>query len=230
MSEKQVTDTSSSSAPPMRPRLQLDRPVIVEGKYDKITLSSVLDAHIIPTGGFSIFNNKERLALIRRLGEEKGTIVLTDSDGAGKLIRSYISSALPKDKIIHLYTPSIAGKERRKATPSKEGLLGVEGMEADRLYRLFAPFATNGCPQTEKTGAQDSTATTVHAAPRRVEKRDFYADGLSGGQGAAARREALAAALELPRGMTPNALLEAINLLFTYEEYRAAVVACGADI
>ncbi len=194
-------------------KLKIDRPIIVEGKYDKITLSAVLDAHIIPTGGFSIFNQKEKLALIRRLGEARGVIVLTDSDGAGKLIRSHLSSALPKDKIIHLYTPALAGKEGRKKAPSKEGLLGVEGMEAELLYRLFLPFAAG----SGEDGGQ------MRAASRPVEKRDFFADGLSGGAGAAARREALAARFSLPRGMSANALLEAINLLYTYDDYRAAL-------
>lgn len=195
----------------MTEKLKIDRPVIVEGKYDKITLSAVLDAHIIPTGGFSIFNQKEKLALIRRLGEERGVIVLTDSDGAGKLIRAHLSSALPKEKIIHLYTPAIEGKESRKKTPSKEGLLGVEGMAADRLRALFAPFAVGG----EERPARG----------RPVEKRDFYADGLSGGAGAAQKREALAAHFSLPRGMSANALLEAINLLYDYDAYRAALAA-----
>lgn len=192
-------------------KLKIDRPVIVEGKYDKIALSAVLEAHVIPTGGFSIFNQKEKMALIRRLGEEKGIIVLTDSDGAGKLIRAHLSSALPKEKIIHLYTPAIEGKERRKKTPSKEGLLGVEGMEAERLRALFAPFAV---------GAGEGKARG-----RAVEKRDFYADGLSGGAGAVEKRERLAAYFMLPRGMSANALLEAINLLYDYEAYSAALAA-----
>ncbi len=203
----------------MRERLKIDIPIIVEGRYDKITLSSVLDAHIIETGGFSIFKNHEKLALIRRLGEERGVIVLTDSDGAGKLIRSHISSALPKEKIFHLYTPTIAGKERRKREPGKEGILGVEGMDAERLYRLFLPFATHGCPQNAKNEKKESN--------RKIEKRDFYADGLSGGAGAAARRDALAAAFDLPHGMTANALLEAINLLYTYDDYRTAISRLG---
>lgn len=192
-------------------KLKIDRPVIVEGKYDKIALSAVLEANIIPTGGFSIFNQKEKMALIRRLGEEKGIIVLTDSDGAGQLIRSHLSSALPKEKIIHLYTPAIVGKERRKKSPSKEGLLGVEGMEAERLRSLFAPFAV-GAGEGKVRG-------------RAVEKRDFYADGLSGGAGAAEKRERLAAYFMLPHGMSANALLEAINLLYDHEAYRAALAA-----
>ncbi len=193
----------------MQEKLKIDRPVIVEGKYDKITLSAVLDANIIPTGGFSIFNQKEKMALIRRLGEERGVIVLTDSDGAGKLIRAHLSSALPKEKIIHLYTPAIAGKESRKKAPSKEGLLGVEGMAADRLREIFAPFAVGSEVQRPRG--------------RAVEKRDFYADGLSGGAGAAEKRESLAAHFSLPRGMSANALLEAINLLYDYEAYKEAL-------
>lgn len=192
-------------------KLRIDRPIIVEGKYDKITLSAVLDAHIIPTDGFAIFNRREQLALLKRLGAQGGIIVLTDSDGAGKLIRSHISSALPKEQVTHLYIPSIPGRERRKKADSAEGLLGVEGMSAERIRKIFAPFATHGAPEKPKG--------------RKLEKRDFYADGLSGGAGAAERREALARQLDLPRGMTANALLEAINLLYGYDEYRAALVA-----
>ena len=194
-------------------KLHIDRPIIVEGKYDKITLSSVLDAHIITTDGFSIFNRSEQMALLRRLGRETGIIVLTDSDGAGKLIRSHISSALPKEQVVHLYIPSIPGKERRKKVGSAEGTLGVEGMTAERIRRIFTPFATHGSPQTPKG--------------RPVEKRDFYADGLSGGAGAAEKRERLAKAFDLPRGMTANALLEAINLLFDYETYKKTLAEIG---
>lgn len=196
-------------------KLHIDRPIIVEGKYDKITLSAVLDAHIITTDGFSIFNRTEQMALIRRLGRETGIIVLTDSDGAGKLIRSHISSALPKDQVVHLYIPSIEGKERRKKVGGAEGLLGVEGMEAERLRAIFAPFATHGSPETKKS--------------RPVEKRDFYADGLSGGAGASEKRERLARAFDLPRGMTANALLEAINLLFDYETYQRTLASLDGE-
>lgn len=196
-------------------KLHIDRPIIVEGKYDKIKLSSLLDAHIIATDGFGIFKRKEILSLIRRLGEERGVIVLTDSDGAGKLIRAHISSALPKEKIIHLYTPVIAGKEKRKKEASRTGILGVEGMESDCLRRIFAPFATNGSPLTPKS--------------RPVEKRDLYRDGLSGGPDAVARRAALAAALSLPPDMTATALLAAINLLLDYEEYKKAVTALETE-
>ncbi len=185
-------------------RLIIDRPIIVEGKYDKITLSSVLDAHIITTGGFSLFNKKELLSLIRRLGEKHGIILLTDSDGGGRQIRSYIMSALPKDKIINLYIPKIEGKEKRKNAPSKAGLLGVEGMEKELLYNLFLPFSTKENARSEFGG---------------ITKNDFYFDGLSGRDNSKEKRTMLAKALSLPDDMTANALLEAINLLISKEEY-----------
>lgn len=198
-------------------KLKIDRPIIVEGKYDKITLSSVLDAHIIPVGGFSVFNRRETMALIRRLAGKTGVIVLTDSDGAGRLIRAHLSSALPKEQITHLYIPEIHGKEPRKSAPSKEGLLGVEGMSADRLRQIFAPFATNG--------------SAPRPAGRAVTKTDFYQDGLSGGPGAQEKRAWLARTLDLPAGMSANALLEAINLLCGYDAYRAALDAApGGEV
>ena len=196
-------------------KLKIDLPIIVEGKYDKIKVSSISDAPIIQTDGFGVFKSSERLALIKQLAKKSKIIVLTDSDGAGKLIRSHISSALPKEQIIHLYIPSIAGKERRKKVGGAEGLLGVEGMEAERIRAIFAPFATHGSTETKKS--------------RQIEKRDFYADGLSGGAGAAEKRERLAKHFDLPRGMTANALLEALNLLFDYETYKSALASLAEE-
>ena len=198
-------------------KLKIDIPIIVEGKYDQITLSSVIDATIIPTGGFSIFNNEEKIALLRRLAKDGGIILLTDADGGGRQIRSRLSSLLPAGSITHLYIPEIEGKEKRKDKRGKEGLLGVEGMDAARLYALFAPFAEGGA-----------------AAPRKVTgkaaltKGDFYRDGLSGAEGAAALRDALSLSLDLPRGMSANALLAAINLLCTEEDY-ARALACARE-
>ena len=196
-------------------KLRIPFPIVVEGKYDRLKLLSVCDAQIITTDGFGIFKKNEKLALIRKLGSASQIILLTDSDGAGKLIRSHISSALPKDQVVHLYIPSIEGKERRKKVGGAEGLLGVEGMEAERLRAIFAPFATHGSPETKKS--------------RPVEKRDFYADGLSGGAGASEKRERLARAFDLPRGMTANALLEAINLLFDYETYQRTLASLDGE-
>ena len=191
-------------------KLHIDHPIIVEGKYDKITLSSVLDAHIITTDGFSIFNRTEQMALIRRLGRESGIIVLTDSDGAGKLIRSHISTVISSDRLIHLYVPRIEGKEKRKAAPSAEGILGVEGMENELLRRLFEPYA-------------DSDAVTRRMTENPLSKTDLYEDGLTGREGSADKRDALAERLGLPAGMTPNAFLAALRVLCSYEEYCALV-------
>ncbi|MCQ2386031.1 MAG: DUF4093 domain-containing protein [Clostridia bacterium] len=188
----------------------IDKPVIVEGKYDKITLSAVIDAHIIPVGGFALFNNREKTALIRRLGEKTGIIVLTDSDGGVRQIRAGVSMILPKEKIIHLYIPKVKGKEKRKDKPGKAGLLGVEGMDADTLYRLFLPFDTG-------------KAARRTAPEERLTKADFYADGLSGGKDSAGKRGALASLYGLPSDMTANALLEAVNLLSNPREYREKI-------
>lgn len=190
-------------------KLRIPYPIIVEGKYDRLRLINILDANIITTDGFGIFNKKEKTALLRALAKSGQVIVLTDSDGAGKLIRSHIASCLPKDRIINLYTPEIFGKEKRKAEPSAEGKLGVEGMESELLYKLFLPYTD------ENAG--------VRGLENPLSKTDFYEDGLSGGKDSASRRDELAVKLGLPRGMTANALLAAIKMICTYDEYLAAV-------
>lgn len=184
-------------------KLKIDYPIIVEGKYDKIKISSIADACIIATDGFGVFKNSERLALIRSLAKKSKIIVLTDSDGAGKVIRSHITSAIPRDRLIQLYTPQIEGKERRKERASKEGYLGVEGVEAETLRKLLEPFAsTNG----------------AIAVREEITKADLYAAGLTGAADSTERRDVLAVSLGLPRGMTPNALLAALNVLVTKDE------------
>lgn len=185
--------------------LEISRPIIVEGKYDKIKLSRIVKAHIVTTDGFGIFSKAEKTALIRRLAEDNGVIVLTDSDGAGLVIRNYIKNILPANKIVHIYTPQIKGKEKRKTEPSKAGFLGVEGMDIAWLEEALAPFADGG------------------AKPRmNLTKADLYALGLSGREDSASRRKALAHALNLPDNLSANALLEAINLLVTEEEFEKA--------
>ncbi len=193
----------------MPPKLNIPYPVIVEGKYDAIKLSSVMQGHIITTDGFGVFNRKEKLSLIRSLAERSPIIVLTDSDGAGKLIRSHITSAVPQDRLVQLYIPRIKGKERRKEQPSAEGTLGVEGMERQLLYDLLAPY--------------EDAAAIARAAENPLSKTDFFIDGLSGGENSTARRDELSAKLNLPSGMTANALLAAVRLLCSYEEYLALV-------
>ncbi|HOA85362.1 MAG: DUF4093 domain-containing protein [Clostridiales bacterium] len=186
-------------------KLRIPYPVIVEGKYDKQRLKSVIEAQIITTDGFGLFKKSERAALIRALAKKSRIIVLTDSDGAGRVIRSHISGLVPKDRLIQLYIPKIPGRERRKPAPSAEGTLGVEGMETGILHKLFLPYAGSG--------AADMMAQNP------LSKTDFYIDGLSGGPESKKKRDALAGKLGLPTGMSANALLEAVRLLCPYEKY-----------
>ncbi len=178
-------------------------PIIVEGKYDKIKLASIFNAKIITTDGFGIFNNKEKLSLIRQLANKDKIILLTDSDGGGHLIRSHIKTAIPTDKLINLYIPRIEGKEKRKNAPSKEGTLGVEGIDADKLREMLLPYSDEGIekPQGEIT------------------KADFYALGLSGREDSKALREKILKKLGFPLNMSPNAMLQAVNILYSKEEF-----------
>ena len=180
--------------------------IVVEGRYDKNALKQVVDATVVETGGFSVFNDKERLALLRRLAKERGLIVFTDSDGAGFVIRNYLKGAIPKECIKHAYIPDVFGKERRKAAPGKEGKLGVEGMEPrvllDALERAGATF--------------EDDASVVQRTP--ITKADLYELGLTGGADSGAKRAALLRQLALPERMTTNAMLEAMNILFDREK------------
>ena len=190
----------------MNERLKIPYPVIVEGRYDKLRLESVIEAHIIPTDGFGIFKKEEKASMLRALAQKTPLILLTDSDGAGKLIRSHLTSVLPPERVIQLYVPRISGKEKRKNETSAEGILGVEGMERKLLYELFVPYA-------------NADAVALRMAENPLSKTDFYEDGLTGGEGSREKRDALCTRLGLPTGMTPNALLAALRVLCTYEEY-----------
>ena len=186
-------------------KLKIPYPIIVEGKYDRLRLLCICDAQILTTDGFGIFKKQEKLSLIREMSRRTPLIVLTDSDGAGKVIRSHLTSAVPKDRLIQLYIPQIAGKEKRKSEPSAEGTLGVEGMERELLYKLLQPF--------------EDAERTARMEQNPLSKTDFYEDGLSGGEGSAEKRDRLATSLGLPRGMSANALLAALKILISYEEY-----------
>ena len=188
-------------------KIKVEMPVIVEGKYDKIKLETIIDAPIITCNGFRIFKNHEKRAFLRALSEKSKLIILADSDHAGMLIRSHISGIIPKDRLINLYTPQIEGKEKRKEKPSKEGFVGVEGVDADILRRIFEPFAS-GYTKDER---------------KRVSKSDLYTLGLSGADNASEKRAEVCADLGLPRDISANAMLEAINLLVTYEEFEEIV-------
>lgn len=182
--------------------------IVVEGRYDKNAVRQVVEATVVETRGFGVFSDRERLALLRRLAEERGLILLTDSDGAGFVIRNFLKGAIPRDRLKQAYIPDIRGKERRKAAPGREGKLGVEGMSPavllEALERAGATFDEGGAP-----GGPHPPVT----------KADFYAWGLSGGPESGAKRAALLKKLGLPERMTPNALLEAVNILYTREEF-----------
>ena len=183
--------------------------IVVEGRYDKNALSQVVDATIITLGGFAVFNDREKLAFLRRLAEQRGLIVLTDSDGAGFVIRNYLKGALPKDRVKQAYIPDIHGKERRKRAPGKEGKLGVEGMKPavllEALRRAGATF--------------EDGETTAGSGGDPITKADLFALGLTGGTGSAAKRRALLKKLDLPEHLTPNAMLEALNLLYSRRDF-----------
>lgn len=184
--------------------------IVVEGRYDKNTLSQVVDATVVTLGGFSVFNDKEKLAFLRRLAEKQGLIVLTDSDGAGFVIRNYLKGALPKDQVKQAYIPDVHGKERRKRAPGKEGKLGVEGMKPDVLLE-----ALRRCGATFLDEAGESIPDK---AP--ITKADLFELGLTGGLDSAAKRKALLKRLDLPEHLTANGLLEALNLLYDLESLR----------
>ncbi len=175
--------------------------VVVEGKYDKIKLDSVIDADIITLDGFGVFKSEEKKALIRHAAKTRGVIVLTDSDSAGLVIRNHITNITGGVGVVNLYVPSVKGKEKRKEKPSKEGLLGVEGIDADTIRTLFEAYKTN------KRRTADIT------------RADLYENGFSGSDGASEKRKKLARLLNLPENMGKNAFLSALNLMLTKEEF-----------
>lgn len=192
--------------------LHIREAIVVEGRYDKNTLSQVVDTLILETGGFQIFRDPEKMALLDRAARRRGLIVLTDSDGAGFVIRNRIKGAIPAQYLKHAYIPDVYGKERRKRQPGKEGKLGVEGMPPPVLLEAL-----------ERAGATFLDAEAASSAGGKITKADFYQLGLSGKPDSAARRSALLRKLDLPERMTANALLEAVNLLYSREEFWTAV-------
>ncbi len=185
--------------------IKIREAILVEGRYDKNTLSQIIDAPILETSGFGIFKDKKQMDLLRKVAKSRGLIVFTDSDGAGFVIRNHVKSAIEPQYLKHAYIPDIYGKERRKTAPGKEGKLGVEGMKKDVILE-----ALRRCGATiEGEDAPVSAAIT---------KQDMMALGLSGGADSSAKRLALMKKLELPEHLSPNGLLQALNLLVTKEE------------
>ncbi len=188
--------------------VKIKEAIVVEGRYDKNTLSQIVDAPIFETSGFGIFKNKAQMSLLRQVAEKRGLIVFTDADGAGFVIRNHIKSAIPGKFLKHAYTPDILGKERRKATAGKEGKLGVEGMTPKVILEaLRAAGATFEDGQGATTGC--------------ITKQDMVQLGLSGGPHAAEKRLLLLKKLNFPEHMSANALLQALNMLYSLEELTA---------
>ncbi len=188
-------------------KIKISSAVIVEGKYDKIKLDSILDAEIIETNGFSIFKDKALQNYIKKLSDERGIITATDSDGGGLTIRNFLSGIVPPEKIRHVYIPKQYGKEPRKDSPSKEGTVGVEGISADLLRNLFLPFSVDESP----------------ICSEEVTALDFYEDGLAGTPGSAEKRKKLCLALGVPDNISTKALIKSINLSGGYRIYKNAL-------
>ena len=185
--------------------VKIKEAIVVEGRYDKNTLSQILDAPILETSGFGIFKDKQQMALLRRIAQTRGLIVFTDSDGAGFVIRNHIKSAIPGKYLKHAYIPDIYGKEKRKAAPGKEGKLGVEGMTREVILESL-----------RRAGA--TMEGEAVSGSQQITKQDLMELGLSGGPDASANRLKLLKKLNLPERMSPNAMLQALNLLYNLEE------------
>lgn len=189
--------------------LKIKEAIVVEGRYDKNTLSQLVDTVIVETGGFQVFKEKDRLTMLRLLAKRRGLIVLTDSDGAGFVIRNFLKGAIPPQQVKHAYIPDLYGKEKRKAHPGKEGKIGVEGMRPEVLEEAL-----------RRAGATILEEDSPSPTPGRpITKADLFRDGLTGGQGSAEKRKALERQLGLPERLSTNSLLQVLNSLMSYEEY-----------
>lgn len=189
-------------------KLKLRQAIVVEGKYDQNTLRQIVDTAIFTTNGFADMKDPALLHLLQQAAQTTGLIILTDSDGAGFLIRNTLKSALPETGVLHAFIPDLPGKEKRKAAPGKEGLLGVEGMTPEILLKAL-----------RNAGAEFADGSTPPPAREPITKQDLFALGLSGGPESAKKRAALLKALNLPAHMSANALLQALNVLFSREEF-----------
>ena len=196
--------------------VKIKEAILVEGRYDKNTLSQIVDAPILETSGFGIFKDKAQMKLLRNVARKRGLIVFTDSDGAGFVIRNHIKSAIPAKYLKHAYIPDIMGKERRKAAPGKEGKLGVEGMSREIILESL-----RRCGATIEGEAAETAG--------QITKQDLMELGLSGGKDSSTKRAVLMKKLELPEHMSANALLQALNLLLTIEELKNIAASLETD-
>lgn len=197
--------------------LKIKQAIVVEGRYDKNTLSQIVDAPILETSGFGIMKDKQQLKLLRRVAENRGLIIFTDSDGAGFVIRNFLKGAIDSKYLLHAYIPDIPGKERRKPTPGKEGKLGVEGMTPQVI-----------CDALRKAGATILGEESI-SGTGNITKQDMMELGLSGGRDSSVLRKKLLKRLDLPEHMSANALLQAVNLLYTLDELREMLLQLGEN-
>lgn len=191
--------------------IKIKEAIIVEGKYDKIKLSAIIDTVIIETDGFAVFKDKEKQKLIKFLADKRGIVIMTDSDSAGFKIRNFINGITKSENIKNVYIPDIYGKEKRKTEASKEGKLGVEGMKTEVIMAALSKAGVL-CSENDKKEGREITHT------------DFFEDGISGGENSSEIRKALARELDLPEKISSSALLKIINVYMTYDEYKKTVL------
>ena len=192
--------------------IKIKQAVIVEGKYDKIKVSNILDTLIIETDGFGIFKDKNKQKLIRRLAETRSILILTDSDSAGFTIRSFLNGIVPQEQLVNVYIPDIFGKEKRKSEPSKEGKLGVEGVKSDVIIDAL-----------KKAGVEFDVGTEKQINTHPVTKTDLFLDGLSGGKGSAEKRARFLKQLDLPEHLSSNSMLKLINSFMDFDDYKREI-------
>ena len=192
--------------------IKIKQAVIVEGKYDKIKVSNILDTLIIETDGFGIFKDKNKQKLIRRLAEARGILILTDSDSAGFTIRSFLNGIVPQEQLVNVYIPDVFGKEKRKSEPSKEGKLGVEGVKSDVIIDAL-----------KKAGVKFDVDAECSEKTHPVTKTDLFLDGLSGGKGSAEKRARFLKQLDLPEHLSSNSMLKLINSFMDFDDYKREI-------
>ena len=207
----------------MNDKIRLQETVIVEGRYDKIQLSGLIESPIIETGGFRVFKDKEKQRLIRKVAQRRGILVMTDVDSAGFVIRNFLRGIVDSENILHAYIPTVKGKEKRKTEASKEGILGVEGIDRDKLLDSIRQSGAHILNDVESFAENRSSLRS------EITKMDFFDYGLNGCENAAQHREEVLSSLGLPRYLTVNAMVAAINCLFTKDEFENYLIKLNQD-
>ncbi len=207
----------------MNDKIRLQETVIVEGRYDKIQLSGLIASPIIETGGFRVFKDKEKQKLIRKVAQRRGILVMTDVDSAGFVIRNFLRGIVDSENILHAYIPTVKGKEKRKPEASKEGILGVEGIDRDKLLDSIRQSGAHILNDDESLGEKRSSLRS------EITKMDFFDYGLNGCENAAQHREEVLSSLGLPKYLTVNAMVAAINCLFTKDEFENYLIKLNQD-